>query len=231
MTICREWTLVKHLPEFRLAKPLKCRSWSCELCAPERKAKLFAQAAAGNPTRFLTLTVNPKVGTDPGDRLDKLANAWRLCVKRLRRLHPKDGIEYLAIVEETKAGEPHLHILLRAPFIPQRLISAWMGEIMESPIVDIRKVRNAGAAIAYVAKYVTKAPKQFGCRKRYWMSGRWEPPWEPPADEQIGPKVPWLVDRRRLEEIIGEWCNQGYAPRRQRADTIIGIFADDSQLL
>jgi len=220
MTICREWTLVKHLPEYRYARPLKCRSWSCEFCRPDRRRKLLAQAAAGNPTRFVTLTVNPAIGTDPADRLDKLANAWRIIVKRLRRKWPNAEIEYLCVVEETKAGEPHLHILLRSPFIPQALLSSYMAELTGSPVVDIRKVGDVHKAVAYVAKYIAKAPAQFGSRKRYWMTKKWEPKWEPETDELDRPAVPWTIDRRSLHEILTEWIHEGYAGRRDRADTI-----------
>jgi hypothetical protein len=85
---------------------------------------------------------------------------------RIKRLH------YMAFAEETQNGEPHLHILLRTVFIPQRWISQQMQEIIASPITWIEKVKGPKAAIAYVTKYVTKAPAQFGKSKRYWMS-RW----------------------------------------------------------
>jgi len=231
LTICREWTLVKHLPEYRYARPLKCRSWSCEYCRPDRKKKLLAQAAAGHPTKFLTLTVNPAVGDSPADRLDRLANSWRIIVKRLRRAHPNEEIEYLAVVEETERGEPHLHILLRAPFIPQALISMWMRELMDSPIVDIRSVNNVRKAVAYVAKYITKAPAQFGMRKRYWMTKKWEPPFEPDTDALDVPAMPWLIDRRGMLEILTEWIHEGYAGRRDRADTIYMLRVHDPQFL
>jgi len=227
MTICREWSLVKYADRTRYGKPLLCRSWSCDFCAPQRRRQLIARAANGNPTRFITLTVNPSIGTDPADRLDKLANAWRIIVKRLRRLHPNDEIEYLAVVEETKQGEPHLHILVRSPFIPQRLLSSWMGEITGAPVVDIRSVKNASHAARYVAKYIAKAPKQFGSRKRYWSSKDWEPPYTPGTAEGAEPSLRWSIDRRPLVQIINEWIHDGYAARHHRADTIIGFFIDD----
>lgn len=86
--------------------------------------------------------------------------------KRIKKLH------YMAFAEETENGEPHLHILLRTVFIPQRWISQQMKEIIRSPIVWIEKVKGPKAAIAYVTKYVTKAPAKFGRSRRYWVS-RW----------------------------------------------------------
>lgn len=85
---------------------------------------------------------------------------------KIKKLH------YMAFAEETKTGEPHLHILLRTVFIPQRWISTQMTEILKSPITFIEKIKGTRAAIAYVTKYVTKAPAQFGKSRRYWVS-RW----------------------------------------------------------
>lgn len=84
--------------------------------------------------------------------------------KKIRKIH------YMAFAEETKLGEPHLHILLRTHFIPQAWLSQQMKELLQSPVVWIEKVHTERAAIAYVTKYVTKQPAQFGNSKRYWCS-------------------------------------------------------------
>ena len=49
-----------------------------------------------------------------------------------------------------------------------------MQELQNSPIVWIEKIKGPRAAIAYVTKYVTKAPAQFGRSKRYWMSRNYQ---------------------------------------------------------
>jgi hypothetical protein len=129
---------------------------------------------AGHPTTFLTLTVNPSVGQDAQERARQLSDAWKIVVKRARRKFPKAPIEYMAVFEETKKGEPHLHIVARAPYIPQRWLSDQMKELIEAPIVDIRKVGSAKNAARYVAKYVGKGPKAFPALKRYWQSFGWD---------------------------------------------------------
>jgi len=67
MSLCTAWTLVKHLPDERHARPLYCRSWRCEICQPRRRSQLMAKAASGLPERFLTLTVNPSTGESQYD--------------------------------------------------------------------------------------------------------------------------------------------------------------------
>jgi len=223
MSLCREWSLVKHTLEARHVKPLVCRSWGCEYCQPMRRQRLMAQAAGGLPNRFLTLTVNPEIGTDPADRLRLLARAWRVTVQRLRRRYGNDRINYFAVVEETKQGEPHLHILLRAPYIPQAYISDCMKEIIDSPIVDIRAVRGTRQVVTYVAKYIAKAPAQFGTAKRYWCSRTWEIGGEDYKPSANGEKPRWHIDRRHWQEILTEWIHDGYAPRKDNGDVIIAI--------
>jgi len=215
----------------KLVKPLKCRAWNCDFCAPERKAQLMALAASGSPQRFVTLTVNPAIGQDPEDRLRQLARAWRLVVKRLRRADPDHCVEYLAIVEQTKKGEPHLHILLRSSYIRQQFLSEVMNELIDSPIVDIRSIRNQGEVIRYVAKYVTKAPKQFGRGKRYWHSKGYEldPPRKPTADELANA---WFeVVERPVDLVLWDYACRGYTFSRADEETTIAHPAHIKDLM
>jgi len=224
MTICREWALVKHTSISRHIKPLYCRSWNCQICRPKRKSQLLALSSSGEPNRFLTLTVNPAKGDDPESRLRLLTHAWKVLVKRLRRAHGDDAINYLAVVEQTKAGEPHLHILLRSPFISQRFLSDAMRELIDAPIVDIRKIRNQREVVRYVAKYITKAPHQFGGAKRYWHTPGYELDKLVMTGESERSAHPWRVDRRPVEAILVEWMYEGWAARKDADDRLIGIY-------
>jgi len=230
VTLCTQWTLVKHLPEERHARPLYCRSWQCDVCQPRRRSQLMAKAASGEPTRFLTLTVNPNSGGSPYDRLRALSGAWNVVVKRLRRLFPTKEIQYLAIVEETKAGEPHLHILLRAPFIAQGTLSEWMRELIGAPIVDIRKIKNLREVIRYVAKYVTKAPAQFGTAKRYWCSSGYSIPAESEEEAHDPVGATWSIVREPLGFVISQWLEEGWTARRDKGDSLIGFRISNLRL-
>jgi len=225
MTICREWSLVKNDAEIRKLRPLYCRSWTCDICAPRRRLQLMAACASGDPNRFITITVNPRIGTSPADRLRLLARAWRVAVQRIRRRYPEYAFNYFAIVEATENGEPHLHILVRGTFIPQAWLSAVMGEIIDSPIVDIRKIKNRKQVISYVAKYVTKAPAQFGTSKRYWHSRDYEIDKPQKSETPADAGVPWIVDQRPLMEILKEWTRANYAVRRESDDLLIGFLS------
>jgi len=152
-----------------------------------------------------------------------LARAWRIVVQRLRRKYVNATINYFVIVEATKRGEPHLHILLRSPYIPQALLSDYMGEILSSPIVDIRLVKSQREVVRYITKYITKDPHRFGTCKRYWSSRDYEcdKSFRKAKAERLA--YPWTIDRRPVYQILSEWVNEGYYPRRERGDVIIGI--------
>jgi len=229
MTLCTEWSLVKTTPAENRCKPLYCRSWGCPVCRPRRKAQLLALASSGAPNRFLTLTVNPSIATSPEERLRMLSHAWRTLVKRLRREHGNDSINYLAVVEQTKRGEPHLHILLRSPYIPQSLISAYMRHSIDSPIVDIRVIKSLREVVRYVAKYITKAPHQFGSAKRYWCTPAYELDKDSYEKDPEGPSYRWQLSRLSLSEVVKEWRYAGFMVSYDFKGGARGVLSDEAR--
>lgn len=224
--LCAQFILRKRDVEPLEVRPLPCRSWGCQYCAPQRRRQLMAEAAAGEPNKLLTLTMNAAIGENSLHRRDLLHAAWKNLVKRINRqfqLQPekrwrlageprKDDIErrvrritsktppgeiktvpYFAFLERTKRGEPHLHILLRLPFVPQDWISEQMADLAGSPVVWIEAIKGTKHAVAYVTKYITKEPAQWGNRKRYWRSRNWAlnqgdqdaPAWERCKDVEV----------------------------------------------
>lgn len=170
MSVCGGWSLEAQEGNVRKCITMWCHAWSCPDCAPYRAAALRRFACDGDPRTFLTLTVNPRTNESAEARARDLSDALKIMIKRARRKFTKAPIEYLAVFEETKKGEPHLHLLMRAPYIPQRWLSAQMDELIRAPIVDIRRVGSAKQAAFYVSKYVSKATRTFGKLKRYWSS-------------------------------------------------------------
>lgn len=157
------------------AFPLRCRSWRCPTCAPKRRWQLIQDGLAGEPNRFVTLTVNPHWGDSPEARGAALARAWRDYVREWRRQRPSGELHYMAVLELTKRGEPHLHIIVRGGFIPQKHLSAFMARAIGAPVVDVRMVREKSEVASYVAKYISKRPIRLGTLKRYWRSTKFLP--------------------------------------------------------
>lgn len=210
------------------------------------------EAANGEPTALLTLTVNIQTGSSAGERRDLLHAAWKSLVKRINRqfqLPPQrrwqletkarsakqqawllrttskspqgciKTLPYLAFLERTKRGEPHLHILIRAPYIPQDWLSEQMTDLLGSPVVWIEAIKGSKHAIAYVTKYVTKAPAQWGNKKRYWQSRNWNlhkddedtRDWKKHDDVEVV-RIQWsdLAQRRSGEGWTAEIDDQGW---------------------
>lgn len=219
---CGSSSLVKYLATGREATMLRCRSWTCPDCQPVRQRQLVAQTMRGAPTVFLTLTIRRTEAETPNDAAKKLVDAWRKTRRKFMALKKIKHLPFLAIVEATKAGWPHLHIMLRNVWIDQKWISAEMDALIGSPIVDIRKIDNPGRASGYVAKYAGKAAHKFGNAKRYWRSKDYllkeqEKPERSVFDNAHSERVPDSVTR--LEHIWKElgWRTSWISTTKLRA--------------
>lgn len=184
--LCTQASIVKHGDNFNAAKVLYCRSWQCEICRPRRARELIAMAIKGKCNKFLTLTVSEKSGPDPVARCRALIKAWRILRTRIIKKFSPDGLPFLAVIEAQKNGEPHLHIMLRAPYIPQKWIAEQMDALIGAPICWIEEVQQGKKLANYVAKYCGKDPQRFGTCKRYWQSKDWR--LEPKIE-----KTPWRI--------------------------------------
>lgn len=190
-------------------KEAGCRSHSCDLCGPKRRARQEIVARRGRPVRFLTLTCKPSVGMSPLHRRQMMGKAFPILIKRMQR-ELGHKVEYYLAVEETKRGEPHFHVLLRCGFIDQKLLSQWWEELTGAFKVDIRRVWSKSYLKSYIHKYVGKALHQFGKHKRYWMSRGWVLP--PGDDEKVKVYIPrkcgWSLDS--IDEMERTYAQQGW---------------------
>ncbi len=164
---CSEFALVKYSEPTRLVIPLKCRCWTCDDCRPARKARLEAEARAGAPTLFITLTSRRREGWCPDRAARLLVTAWRTVRAEYLKKHGKDSLHFLAVFEAYDSGWPHLHIVARGGWLDQRWLSKRMGALIGAPIVDVRRVKSPGQIAAYVSKYIGKNPHRFKGVKRY----------------------------------------------------------------
>lgn len=202
---CGESTLVKYEKDQRTAVTLTCKAWTCPDCAPNRKRRLIAEACGGLPNKMLTLTSRRHGGTTAPEAARALAHAWRLLRLRAMRRYRLKDLPFIAVFEATKLGWPHLHILLRGPWLDQAWLSEQMSQLTDSPNVDIRKIDNPGRAASYVAKYIGKEPTKFETCKRYWKSKQYEQrdlsKVIRPAHERRG----FEIERRAIASVVAMW--------------------------
>lgn len=182
-------------------KPSACRAWSCETCAPARRAKCEIHARQGRPNKFFTLTSNPKRGASPIERRKLMGEAFPLLMRRWER-RTGEKPEFNVIVEETKNGEPHFHVLMRAKYVHWVWLSKWWRELTGAKVVDIRAVKGTRGAARYISKYIGKGLHKFGTYKRYWSSRKWLLP--PEAGDQAELWIPkaYRWTRDAIDDVV-----------------------------
>lgn len=149
------------LPDVEVAVPLRCRSQRCPYC---RRFKALAAAVvvqraierATGRVRFMTLT------DGRGDMTSvDMSRAWRRLSRRLDRRNLLG--QYVRVLEVTKAGRLHYHVLLfetkrGGGFIPQTQLSEFAEASGFGAVTDIRAVEGgAGESARSLSAYVTKS--------------------------------------------------------------------------
>ena len=170
-----------------------CKQWECADCRPFMARKLRGKIMSGLPDKMLTLTSQEGLGDDRVERRKLMGVAFNVFIKRIKREFKLKTLPFFVVVEETERGEPHFHVLLRAPFIPQAWLSAQWSELTGASIVDIRKIYDQKHAMFYVSKYLSKKPARFGTTKRFWHSRDWKIASDEPVEERKACSQPKLL--------------------------------------
>lgn len=149
----------------RTTKTLRARAYY-QWLRRRRARRMYHRAMSGlrlgGNLRFITLTTSLEAVAAGKD----IRRSFRALVMRLRRRNLCSG--YVKVLEFTRAGLPHLHIIMRGPPIPQWWLSEVWAAVHLSPIVDVRAVRGKAGAAGYLAKYMGKS-----LESRYSWSWDW----------------------------------------------------------
>jgi hypothetical protein len=175
MAGCREHLVSATTGDETHFFPVQCKCWSCANCAPWLREKLANRIVSGKPTAFLTLTYRERSEGTKDEHARELVDAWAIVRKRINRWLAPAVLEFAAVMEKQKNGEPHIHLALSGQFIPQRLLSKWMHELIDSHRVWIKEITDPIDAAGYLTKYMTKDPNRFKGCKRFWFSRGYEP--------------------------------------------------------
>ena len=143
-------------PGVRCYTRLDCNRFGCDHCGP-RKARRYRKAIAREAeahglTRFLTLTLDPKVSPGADESVDYIRecfNKFRTYLKRKAGA----GVQYIAVIELQKSAMAHLHVLVDRFLDKSWLDEAWAavgGAFTWIKYTDVHRVS------AYISKYLTK---------------------------------------------------------------------------
>jgi hypothetical protein len=181
-----------------------CGSWRCEVCAKRRRRQVMRRLSmgleGGQHPRFLTLT--SPAGDTPEASLRLMSRRFEKLRRLVRRVGYRGEFEFGGVVELTKRGIAHFHVLFRGPYLTQATWSRIAVEAGFGEVVWIERAtsdRLAGYVTKALPGYVTKAlrePKAFPRHfRRVRFSRGWAPAWvvrrpRPSADES-----PWELVR------------------------------------
>lgn len=154
----------------KVFRRINCGGWTCPYCGPRRartaRASIRQHAEDLQLKYFLTLTLDPSK-LEGGMREAEFAVQYmRIVFNKFRvylRRKYKEKPAYICVLEFTKKGVPHLHILIDR-YIPQAWISNVWGTLGGGRICFIKQVKVHQVA-RYLSKYLTKelllsAPKR-----------------------------------------------------------------------
>jgi len=219
------WPMVAGEPV--IVCPFKCNSWRCERCAPNKARRWFNIALSGArvPGRIRFITITTDTSKEGGQYEAWIGQGTRW--NRLRSSLKSAGYtgEYLRVLEATKAGWPHIHLLWRgAAYIPQRRLSELADKAGFGRICHIKRADGAEGYARYVCKYLFKAadstPVPFGYR-RACKSANWPgPEWRDDATAP-DPYYRWDIMRWHADTVAAGIAADGYTvttPRQQRRD-------------
>ncbi len=114
--------------------------------------------------KLITLTVNPKSYETPREAYDDTRRKLSQLACSIRRKFSR--FEYLKVLEVTKAGWPHYHLVASCGYIPQPWLSHRWDELTGARIVDIRKIHKGDDVYFYILKYLSK------CKHIPWTNRR-----------------------------------------------------------
>lgn len=166
-----------------------CKRWGCRYCGEKKARELGMRVQTAKPNKLITLTVNPRAYETPRAAYEDTRRKLSELSKVIRRENGE--FEYLRILEVTKKGWPHYHLVARSGYIKQKWISDVWNSLTGAPIVDIRAIKQLDNVYFYVMKYL--------CKQKYipWTNRRvsWSRNFFPPKEKYE--KGAWKLTAKR----------------------------------
>ncbi len=134
--------------------PIFCKAWDCPICGPMKRNAWIHRLASGHPTHAMTLTCYLIEGADPREQCAHAKRAWARLVERIRKKFGK--LEYGLVWELTKKGSPHLHILYRGPYVPQKWLALQWQSLGVGKIVHLKRIKDSRLDVLHAVKYLGK---------------------------------------------------------------------------
>lgn len=138
--------------------PLTCKKWSCNYCATKKRLAALEKIKAGHPERHIVLTLKERPEIPTRAQVEFIRKAFTKLKTKIRRTF--EEFQYLAVLELTKKGTPHFHILQRGTYIPYRWLKDAWSNFTGAWHVSISAVEKTSDAANELAKYLTKTARE-----------------------------------------------------------------------
>lgn len=117
-----------------------CKRWDCdrETCAPAKAKYYYALLCNGlgvagggneaaNTAQLMTLTTDPKKWGSRAEAWEAMGRTWQKMRQRIR--YHYGAFEFACVTEATKAGWPHLHVIVRGL---GNVEAGWREEVVDA---------------------------------------------------------------------------------------------------
>lgn len=190
---------------------IKCKRWGCRHCGERKVKQMAVRCKAAKPTKFITLTVWTEAYRSPQEAYEDTRRKVSNLVVKIRRKWGE--FEYLKVLESTKRGWPHYHLVARCGYIPQPWLSKEWEKLAGSKIVDIKRVDKVKDVYFYIVKYLSKQYKTPWTNRRISWSKNFFPEDTKPVGTDLGfthvtyyDEPPWMVlHELKNETPIARW--------------------------
>lgn len=158
-----------------------CGRWACAVCGPKKHKRYVAHFVnvfgSMGSVRFITLTLDGKIGLLPEDSRAYLVHCWSRWRKRInRRVDDGARLAYVAAVEHQKeTGQAHLHAVVSAPGVDDIELGAAWYESGGGVVVDVQPIdgeADAARYVGYSVKYALKDAQAGTPAGRYVLSSQ-----------------------------------------------------------
>jgi hypothetical protein len=150
---CGSSTLVRIKDGYVQVRPALCDTWACKLCGVKRAAWLKREVHhalfAYSLTHFWTLTLSTERCT-AAESFKVVTAAWNIVRRNLVRDY--GPFSYVWVMETTKRGYAHLHLLTSLDIDKRELKRRWYHATDGSYQVDVQSAASERAA-NYITKY------------------------------------------------------------------------------
>ena len=172
---------------------ITCGRWGCTVCGTLKARRLAARTRDARPSKLITLTVNPACHETPRAAYDHTRRALAELSKRIRKRTPE--FEYLRVLELTRQGWPHYHLVARCNFISQSWLSTNWADLSGAKIVDVRQIKKGRRVFNYVMKYLLKQKYIHWTNRRCSVSRNFFP-----KEDEANNRT-WKLDSQRIHKI------------------------------